>query len=45
MQEKTNESRSARPATSDDGCPIDLSTKAHEPETRPESNTAQGIVT
>ncbi|XP_060785155.1 E3 SUMO-protein ligase RanBP2 [Neoarius graeffei] len=40
-QEKPSESSSDQPATDDNGCPIDLSTKTHEPETPTDSNTTQ----
>ncbi|XP_026803097.3 RANBP2-like and GRIP domain-containing protein 5/6 isoform X2 [Pangasianodon hypophthalmus] len=40
-QEKTSESCTDQPATADNGCPIDLSTKTHEAETATDSNTIQ----
>ncbi|MCJ8732174.1 hypothetical protein PDJAM_G00208100 [Pangasius djambal] len=40
-QEKTSESCTDQPATADNGCPIDLSTKTHEAETPTDSNTAR----
>ncbi|KAF5892096.1 E3 SUMO-protein ligase RanBP2-like isoform X1, partial [Clarias magur] len=40
-QESSSVSSSERPAAADTGCPIDLSTKTHDTETPPESNTTQ----
>ncbi|XP_053352928.1 RANBP2-like and GRIP domain-containing protein 5/6 isoform X1 [Clarias gariepinus] len=40
-QESSSVSSSERPAAADKGCPIDLSTKTHDTETPPDSNTAQ----